>query len=126
MADDFADNGMMDEDSRTLLSDLSSEYASNYAGDEVFQPGGDNVTGNASLFAGVDTFALQYLEEKGTVTQQKSTMEKVLNFPGLFLRIFGVDDVALLNAWNSAIFSLLVFLIGIYVYKAIKTGEVDG
>jgi len=125
MAGDFSDNDMMDTTSHELLSDLSNEYETNYNTDTSFSPESNNVT-NDSIYGGLDTFAQQYFEEKIQITDKQSTVEQVLGFPGLFLKIFGVDDSALLIAWNSAVYGLLVFLIGLYAYKAIKTGEVDG
>lgn len=125
LAPEFSDNDMMDNRSTALLSDLSSEYELNYRSQDVFEPEPNNVT-NQSVFGGVDDFARQYLENKEEITEDQSVAEKILGVPGLFLKIFGVEDSALLIAWNSAVYGILVFLIGLYAYKAIKTGEVDG
>lgn len=125
LATEFSNNDMMDDQSQALLSDLSNEYESNYRSQDVFEAEPNNVT-NVSVFGGVDDFARQYLENKEEITEDQSVAEKVLGAPGLFLKIFGVEDSALLIAWNSAVYGLLVFLITLYAYKAIKTGEVDG
>jgi len=125
LAPDFQSNSMIDNDSKALLIDLSSEYESNYKSQTVFDEPANNVT-NQSVFSGVDDFARQYLENKVEITQKQSTVEKVLGLPGIFLKIFGVEDSALLILWDSVVYGLVIFLIGLYAYKAIKTGEVDG
>lgn len=125
IAEDFNNNSMMNNESQALLSNLSSEYQANYKTTEVMEVPTNNVT-NQSVFSGVDDFARQYLENKVEMTEKQSTIEKVLGFPGLFLKIFGVTNSNLLIAWNSLIYGLITFLIGLQVYKAIKTGEVDG
>ena len=125
IAPDFQDNAMMDNSSQKLLIDLSSEYETNYRAQEVLEVPTNNVT-NQSVFSGVDDFARQYLENKVEITEKQSTVERILGFPSLFLKIFGVENSALLIAWNSAVYSLLIFLIGLQAFKAIKNGEVDG
>ena len=125
IAPEFNDNPMIDNNSVALLSDLSVEYEDNYRAQEAFKTPTNNVTNN-SIFGGVDDFARQYLENKAEITEKESTIEKILTLPDLFLKIFGVDDATILIAWNAAVYGLFVFLLGLYAYKAIKTGEVDG
>lgn len=125
LAPEFEENNMLDNSSKELLTDLSNEYNDNYKSQTAFDVPENNVT-NTSLFSGIDDFARQYLENKVEITQKQSTVEKVLGLPGIFLKIFGVEDSALLILWNSAVYGLILFLIGLYAYKAIKTGEVDG
>ena len=121
---DINKNTNLDGKSQQLLIDLGAEYTNNYEATTTFATTPSAVT-NDSSFVGVDSFARQYLEDKAEVTQKKSTIEKVLRFPELFLKIFGVEQEEILIAWSAAIGGLLVFLIGLQIYKAIRTGEVD-
>ena len=124
IATDINKNTNLDAKSTQLLIDLGAEYNNNYNTSTAFTTSTSPVT-NDSSFVGVDSFARQYLEDKAEVTQKKSTIEKIIRFPDLFLKIFGVESEAILISWSLAIEGLLIFFIGLQIYKAIRTGEVD-
>lgn len=120
---DILKNNNLDNSSKNLLTDLNDEYSNNYNSSFAFNTSTSNVT-NESTFSGVDAFARQYLEDKSETEQKKSVINRVVNFPSLFLKMFGVDNQVILNIWNTAIYGFIAFLLGLQIYKAIRTGEV--
>jgi len=124
---DISNNTNLDSDSIDLLDDLGAEYTSNYAAKDSFTTGNSDplIENDSSTCLGVDAFFKQSCLDAAEVDEKKSTMDKVLGFPGLFLKMFGVDNTTLLIAWSTAIYGFIAFMIGLQVYKAIRTGEVD-
>jgi len=124
IASDISTNENLDTDSINLLNDLTNEYTDNYQSNTTFSTSESGMT-NDSTFASVDAFSRQYLEDKSNIDQKKGTIEKILGFPGLFLKMFGVDNETILIAWSTAIYSFIVIMLGLQTYKAVRTGEVD-
>lgn len=76
-------------------------------------------------FEGVDAYVREYLEDKTEINKKETMLNKVLNFPATLLIIFGVEESFILIAFNTLIYSLLSVLIGLQIYKAIRSGETD-
>lgn len=124
IASDISSNENLDEDSINLLNDITNEYTTNYNASTTFAESKDNLTVN-STFAGVDAFSRQYLEDKSDIAQKKSTIDKILGFPGLFLKMFGVQNQNILIVWSTAIYGFIAIMLSLQAYKAVRTGEVD-
>lgn len=128
ISDDIAQNPNLDSNSITLLNDLGTEYDNNYGADTTFST--DNIDplieNDSSTCLGVDAFFKQSCLDKAEVDSNENTVNKILGFPVLFLRMFGVENTNLLLLWSTAIYSFIAFLIGLQLYKAFRTGEVDG
>lgn len=124
ITNDVSNNSNLDLASQELLSDINSDYNSNYLANETFEVGTSNITSN-STFAGVDAFSRQYLEDKSANQEREGVVDRVLGLPQLFLTMFGVTNTTILILWSTAIYSFLTFLIGLAIYKSIRTGEVD-
>ena len=121
---DLSSNTNLDANSVRLLSNISSEYNSNYAYDSIYSTATDNLTSN-STFDSVDPFSRQYLEDKSDIQQKQNTLNKILNVPSLFLLMLGIENSLILIAWNTLIYGLLTFMLALQIYKAVRTGEVD-
>ena len=115
-------NPNLDEESKNLIFDLNNEAITYNEG--TLEEDQSSVTENSS-FQGVDAYARQYLEDKSEITQKKTTLDKVLGTPDLILKSIGVQNTALLTSIKIMIVSIISFLIGLAVYKAIRTGETD-
>lgn len=124
ISDDINKNTNLDDASVTLLSDLGVEYENNLNGSIIFTQQESEVTEN-STFEGVDAFVRQYLEDKSEVKQKEGILNKILLFPSLIIKIFGVESQAILIAFSSMVYGLLILFISLQIYKAVRTGEVD-
>jgi hypothetical protein len=123
ISDDIRTNEKLDLKSQSLLNNLNSDYSNNYNYTSLLVEEDSNLT-NGSNFEGVDAFSRQYLEDKSKMDNKKSTIEKILTFPSLFLVIFGFSDSSMLIAFNALFYSFIAFMIGLQIYKAIGK-EVD-
>lgn len=114
-------NTKLDIESQALVNSMGNDY-NNY---------GYNTTiiiteaSNESNFEGVDAYVREYLEDKTEINQKETMLNKVLNFPATLLIIFGVEESFILIAFNTLVYSLLGVLIGLQIFKAIRSGETD-
>jgi len=115
-------NPNLDDESISLIVELEYEVLT-YNDDTLTQS--DNAITENSSFEGVDAYARQYLEDKSEITQKKTILNKVLGVPDLILKSLGVQNSTLLTSIKLIIVAMITFLIGIAVYKAIRTGETD-
>ena len=118
-----AKNDKLDIKSEELIESLGSKYENNIS-DITFSEQESAVV-NDSTFEGVDAYSRQYLEDKSEINQKKSLLNKIFLFPSILLMIFGVEDMTLFIAFSSLVYGLITIYIGLQVYKAIRTGEVD-
>jgi len=116
-------NDNLDVRSQALILDV--QYESITYDSAILDASSSNITENAT-FTGVDPFSRQFLEDKSEVLQKKSTVDKVITSPDLFVKLIGVESNEAILAFKLLIVGLLVFFIGLMIYKAVKTGEVDG
>jgi len=121
ISDDINKNPNLDTKSKQLLTDLGVEVNSSYTNDQIFNS--TSLVNNTP--SDPTAFSLQYLESKNQINQQKSTLDVIFNLPSLFIKMLGVENENLIISWNILIISLITLLIGLQIYKAIRTGEVD-
>ncbi len=121
---DILKNNNLDNDSIKLVSDLGSEYTNNYNVNDSFITQTQNLTANSTLL-GSDAFTRQFFENKQEQKRTTSTTDKILNIPTTFITMFGVTNESLIILWKTAFFTFLAFLLGLYAYKFVRTGEVD-
>jgi len=124
VSQDIANNNTkLDTKSQEVIISLGAEYNNNFEGFNmsIEQTG---VT-NDSSFESVDAFSRQYLEDKSEIKQKETTLNKILLFPSLVLIVIGVEDMTLLIIWSGLIYTLITLYLGLQIYKAARTGEVD-
>ncbi len=124
VADEVSSNDNLDLKSQEIIFELNNEVVNNY--DVASLEGSDaqtELTAN-STFEGVDAYARQYLEDKSEMTQKKSTINKILTFPGFIVELAGFDSNPLVIVILDLIILMLGFWIGFAIFKAIK-GNVD-
>jgi len=116
-------NPYLDNESRDLI------YVLNYEIDETYNVNSLEVTESAvtndSSFEGVDAFARQYLQDKSEIQQKKETLDKAKGLPDLLLKVVGIRDDGLVTVIKLILSAMIVFLIAIAIYKAVRTGETD-
>ena len=120
---DVQNNDNLDLQSQNLILDVIYERDTNYleSGFEVTQ---NNVTVN-STFEGVPDFSRQYLEDKSETLTRKGVIQKIVTAPDLIVKLMGVEEQALIISLRILIDGIIVFFLGLVIYKAIRTGEVD-
>lgn len=114
---------MLDDKSVLLMNDLGIYYK-NYSFNNSLQIQQQAVT-NDSSFDGVDAFYRQNAEDKADVSELSSTIKSIYTFPSIFLRVFGIENQIILVGFATLVNSLIVFMLGLQTYKALRTGEVD-
>jgi hypothetical protein len=114
-------NPNLDLKSQSLITDLRGEYVSD------FQDGQSLATLDTTdyTYEGTDPYYRSTAEDKEEINTKKGTLETIITFPQLFIKMFGVENNVILIAFNVAFFSLMSLLIGLQIYKAVRTGEVD-
>jgi hypothetical protein len=113
-------NDKLDSDSEDII-DYLGVYYNNISDTSFISTSGQY---NDSSFDDVDPYIRQYLEDKTEIQQKQSILNKVVSYPSIILRVFGVSDSTILIAFNSLIYGFITFIIGLQIYKAIK-GDVD-
>lgn len=116
------DNPNLDYESVKLVSKLNYDINTTYAISNLEVQ--ENEATNDSTFTGVDAYARQYLEDKTEIAQQKSILNKIITTPELVLNSFGIDNNLIVKSILSLFVTLTGIFIGLYIYKAVRTGEV--
>lgn len=116
-------NTIKDNESISLMTDLQIYQTTNNFNDSLIKSN-SALCSNCS-FEGVDPYYRQNAEDKADITTYVDTFVKIYTFPSIVLRIFGVDNNYILLGFATLVNSLLIFLIGLQGYKALRTGEVD-
>lgn len=124
ITDDISQNPNLDSKSISLLTDIDSEFETNYNQAQLLATTETSLAAN-STFEGVDAFYRSTAEDKAEVQGKQSTINKLVNLPSLFIKMFGIDNNAVLIAFNVLVYSLIALLIALQIYKAVRTGEVD-
>ena len=126
ISDDISKNQNLDTQSITLLSNLGAEYNDKYHVNSTFGKTTDPLLEeNSTACLGEDAFFKQSCLDKDEIQTNKGIVETIFDFPELFLTMFGIDNENLLLAWKTAFIGFITFLIGLQLYKALRTGEVD-
>jgi len=113
-------NDKLDSDSEDII-DYLGVYYNNISDTSFISTSGQY---NDSSFDDVDPYIRQYLEDKTEIQEKQSILNKVISYPSIILRVFGVSDSTILIAFNSLIYGFITLIIGLQIYKAIK-GDVD-
>ena len=121
---DIENNSNLDLKSQNLILDISYERNNNYL-ESGFEVNENDVTVN-STFEGVDAFSRQYLEDKSETLTKKGVIQKIVTAPDLIVKLIGVEELALIISLRILIDGIIVFFLGLVIYKAARTGEVDG
>lgn len=114
-------NPNLDLESTEMIIKFNYEVNNTYSLNELSVEE-NNITAN-STFDGVDPFARQYLEDKSEIQQKKGVVDKALSLPTLIVSSFGVDNNKLVIIMLGLFFTGFSIFIGLYIYKAIRTGE---
>lgn len=120
---DISKNTYLDDDSVNIISDLNLFY-SDLNPSIVFTPDIDPSIAN-STFEGVDAYSREYLETKTDSKGRENIVMKILTLPAIPLKVFGVTSYPIIISFSVAFSGIILFLIGLSTYKAIRTGEVD-
>ena len=123
MGDITEKNTILDDKSVLLMNDMGVYYT-NYSFNNSLTIEQQALT-NDSSFDGVDAFYRQNAEDKADVSELSSTLVSIYNFPSIFLRVFGIENQIILVGFATLVNSLIVFMLGLQTYKALRTGEVD-
>lgn len=119
---DIAKNPLLDNDSISNLATLNSQF-------DTIDISKTNFTNNAtdnSTFEGTDAFQREFLESKATTEgSNKNIMEKTIGIPAFLLTALGLPQNDATQVVLGIAVTLLLVLIGLVVYKAWKTGQVD-
>lgn len=121
---DVENNSNLDLKSQNLILDINYERNNNYL-EDGFEVTENDVTIN-STFEGVDAFSRQYLEDKSETLTRKGVIQKIVTAPDLVIKLLGVEELALIISLRILIDGIIVFFLGLVIYKAARTGEVDG
>lgn len=122
-ADDISNNNdKLDLKSEQVITSIGVEYNTKLK-DTSFET--EETEFNDSTFDGVDPFSRQYLEDKSEIDQKQSLVRTVLLYPSFLISIFGVEDMIILGLFSSLVYGLILFFIGLQIYKAISSKEVD-
>ena len=123
VSNDISDNNTkLDSKSVIVITNLGANYTNNIKGTS-FAIGESEY--NDSTFNSVDPFSRQYLEDKSEIDQKKSILNTVLLYPSFLISIFGVSNEIILLAFGTLLYTFIAFMLGLQIYKAIRTGEVD-
>jgi len=123
VADNITGNSNLDLRSQEVITELNGQVSTNYQLSNLQSTDGNLSEG--STFEGTDAFVRQYLEDKNSISEKKSTMDKIIGFPDFLMKISGFDSIPLF----IYIIGLIGILLGLWIffasYKAVRTGEVD-
>lgn len=120
---DITDNNdKLDLKSEQVINSIGVEYNTKL-NDTSFET--EDSEFDDSTFDGVDPFSRQYLEDKSEIDQKQSLVRTILLYPSFLIRIFGVEDMVILGLFSSLVYGLILFFIGLQIYKAISSKEVD-
>ncbi|MDH4127272.1 MAG: hypothetical protein OEV44_00850 [Spirochaetota bacterium] len=121
---DVEDNSNLDLQSENLILDINYQRNNNYLEDD-FQVTTKPITVNTT-FEGVDPYSRQYLEDKSEVLTKKTVIQKIVTAPDLLIKLLGIEEAALIISLRILIDGIILFFLGLVIYKAARTGEVDG
>ena len=116
-------NPNLDEASLLLIDRINDDI-------QIFQPGDltstSNPVTNDSSFEGTDAFAREFLQSTSFVRNEQTILDKITGIPDLIVDSLGVDNQKSVTTIKLFLLAFISFFLGLALYKAIRTGEVDG